>query len=174
MQRYWRGATLLPINILVCRECYDTPNETTRAIVLPADPLPIINPRVEPFLYDESGNSPPYGQPMGLEQNAVMPLNGTVHYGVPISLLSVTASGTQNISVTCSAPHNLATNDQISVEGLLRANGFFSVTVTGAMGFTYQTASNIAAGGLLTGTTRMVTAKVGLPRGATTIVHVGS
>jgi hypothetical protein len=39
--------------ILVCDTCYDEPQEQLRAIVVPADPVPIINPRVEPYAWDE-------------------------------------------------------------------------------------------------------------------------
>lgn len=50
----WRGAALMPTYQYVCPRCYDTPNEQLRAIVIPPDPLPVIQPRVEFFLQDES------------------------------------------------------------------------------------------------------------------------
>jgi hypothetical protein len=49
----WAGASLINKRILVCETCYDTPQNQLRAIVLPADPTPIINPRVEPYAWDE-------------------------------------------------------------------------------------------------------------------------
>ena len=49
----WRGATMQNIRLLVCNTCYDTPQEQLRAIVLPADPTPVVNPRVEPYAWDE-------------------------------------------------------------------------------------------------------------------------
>ena len=49
----WAGASLINKRILVCDTCYDDPQEQLRAIVLPADPTPIINPRVEPYAWDE-------------------------------------------------------------------------------------------------------------------------
>jgi hypothetical protein len=49
----WRGASLANIRILVCDTCYDAPQSQLRAIVVPADPVPIINPRVEPYAWDE-------------------------------------------------------------------------------------------------------------------------
>ena len=45
----WRGSTLQNVRILVCRPCMDKPQEQLRAIVLPADPLPIVNARVQDF-----------------------------------------------------------------------------------------------------------------------------
>jgi hypothetical protein len=203
----WRGASLQNLKILVCNTCLDTPQEQLRAIVVPADPTPIMNARVQDFtvaetdylttsgptVYDQNTGIPipsttnvvtqngdnitmqPYGPPVGLEQAAVMPLNQKTAYRVKISPLSVTANGTTTITVTCSSAHNLSTNDQISVLGLSNANatGFYSVTVSNPMTFTYQTNSAIPAGALLQGSTNIVTALVGLPYGYTQIPQVG-
>lgn len=118
----------------------------------------------------------PYGAPIGLDQNAVMPYSGTVQkaFGVPLALLSVISNGTATIFVTCSQPHNLNNDDQIAVQGLTDRNacGFFSVTMFTATVFTYMTVNNIPAGSLLTPTTRMITALVGLPRGFDSIPQV--
>jgi len=203
----YAGAGLINKRILVCRPCYDTPQEQLRAIVLPSDPNPIMNARVEdwvaaetnyqtvsaPTVYDpvtgipipsttiltaEDGSpmtNQPYGQPVGLDQNAVMPLNGNVKYGVKLNPLSITANGTDQVSVTFPSVHNLNTNDQIAVEGLsnVLADGFFSIVVTTATAFTYQTYSAIPSAALLQGTTNMVTALVGLPYGYVKIPQVG-
>ncbi len=40
--------------ILVCPACLDKPQEQLRAIILPADPLPIRNPRTENFFAAET------------------------------------------------------------------------------------------------------------------------
>lgn len=193
--------------ILVCERCYDTPQPQLRAIVVPADPLPIQYALIEPFLQDSSDyqtatyptvydpvtgipipsttnlitqdgqqlTTEPVGKPVGLEQNAVMPLYGNVKYGVKLSPLSVISVGSDIISVTFGTAHGLATNDQISVEGLSAraANGFYSVVVASAMAFSYQTYGSIAAGSLLTAHTNMITCLVGLPRGYDTIPQVG-
>jgi len=185
------------IRILVCRRCLDTPQEQLRAIVVPADPLPIINARVQDFaiaetnyqtitqlpVYDPTTGIPipgtttlvtqdgrnlatqETGPPTGLTQSAIMPLQGNVHYGVCLNLLSVTANGTTIITVTCSSPHGLSTNGQIAAEGLSnnKADGFYSVTVLGAMSFTYMTNTVIPSGSLLTATALITTASVGLP-----------
>jgi len=118
----------------------------------------------------------PYGIPTGLDQNAVMPYDGVVqkNFGVVLPILSIVSNGTATIYVTCSQPHGLINNDQISAEGLTDRNacGFFSVTMFTATLFTYTVANNIAAGSLLMPTTRMVTALVGLPRGFDSIPQV--
>jgi len=50
----WAGASLINKRILVCNTCYDQPQNQLRAIVVPADPTPIITPRTEPYAYDSS------------------------------------------------------------------------------------------------------------------------
>jgi len=117
----------------------------------------------------------PLGQPEGLSQQAVMPYNGGVQkaFGVPLSVLSVTANGTATVSVTCSKVHGLQPDSQVSIEGLTAANGFYSVNVLTATAFTYTTASNVPAASLLTPTTRIVTALVGLPYGSVAIPPAG-
>jgi hypothetical protein len=182
---------------LVCKFCLDTPQEQLRAIVVPADPTPIMQARVQDFVSAETDDltanlakvtdpttgipipsttglltqnaqnitTQPIGYPNGLEQDAVMPLNGTTHYNVKLPVLSVSANGTTIVTVTCSSVHGLCTNSQISVAGLSNnsATGFYSVTVTTATAFTYETVDPIPTGSLLTSTTNIVTASVGLP-----------
>lgn len=53
-QMDWAGASLINKRILVCDTCYDEPQQQLRAIALPADPVPIINPRTEPYLWDNT------------------------------------------------------------------------------------------------------------------------
>jgi hypothetical protein len=115
------------------------------------------------------------GPPTGLTQGAIMPLLGKEHFSVELNPLSITAIGTDVITVTFPAAHGLLTDAQISVDGLSnpKAGGFYSITVTTATAFTYQTNTVIPAGSLLTGTTNMVTALVGLPYGFTQIPQTG-
>ena len=50
----YAGAGLINKRILVCNPCYDAPQNQLRAIVLPADPIPIQNPRVENYAASET------------------------------------------------------------------------------------------------------------------------
>jgi len=50
----WRGASLQNLKFLVCDTCYDVPQEQLRAIVVPADPTPIMNARVQDFIVAET------------------------------------------------------------------------------------------------------------------------
>lgn len=208
-QYEWRGATLQNIKILVCKTCLDTPQENVRSIVVPADPTPIVNARVQDFVAAETNyqtitapppldpttgipipgtttlstedgqdlNTQPIGPPPGLDQGAVMPLQNKTAYAKKLPVLSVQSNGTTVITVTCSSAHNLSNNSQVSVMGLSNktANGFFSVTVTTATAFTYQISplAPIAAGSLLTSTTNIITANVGLPYNYTQIPQTG-
>ena len=52
----WGGASLINKRILVCNPCNDIPQNQLRAIVLPADPMPIVNPRTEPYASNETDN----------------------------------------------------------------------------------------------------------------------
>lgn len=203
----WRGAALQNIRILVCNSCVDVPQDQLRAIVVPADPIPIMQARVQDFRQAETDyqtvTAPPIidpttgipipvnvtlvaedgenlltqqsGPPTGLTQGAVMPLVGKEHFSVKLNPLSISAVGTDQIAVTFSSAHGLVTDAQISVEGLSdpEACGFYSITVTTATAFTYQTNKAIPAASLLTGTTNMVTALVGLPYGFTQIPQTG-
>ena len=57
----WAGASLVNKRILVCNTCYDEPQNQLRAIIIPADPVPIVNPRVEPYAWDEIDRRQVYG-----------------------------------------------------------------------------------------------------------------
>jgi hypothetical protein len=184
-QNEWRGPVIQNIRLLVCRRCLDKPQEQLRAIVVPADPVPIIQARPEnfeaaesdyraasaPTVYDpitgipipsttlrvtedcQNRTTEPFGLPSGEIQNAIMPYNAATHSveGAPLELLSVISNGTATVQVTCSAPHGLQNNAQVSIEGLANpaANGFYSVTVVTATVFTYMCYGSIPAASLL-------------------------
>lgn len=203
----WRGASLQNIRILVCNTCMDTPQEQLRAIVVPADPVPIDQPRTQDFAQAETNYqtitqpsaidpttgipipgtttlsaqngdnllTQPIGIPADIDQSAVMPLDGKTHYRVKLSPLSVSSIGSDQITVTFPSPHGLSTNDQIVVQGLSnnKADGAYSITVTTATAFTYQTNTAIPAAALLTGTTLMVTANIGMPYGFDQLPQTG-
>jgi hypothetical protein len=57
-QYIWAGARTANQNLLVCYKCLDDLQEQLRAIVLPADPVPIKNPRIERYNIDDNPISP--------------------------------------------------------------------------------------------------------------------
>jgi hypothetical protein len=64
-QHEWQGTKLQNLNLLVCQSCLDIPQPQLKARILPADPVPIRNPRPEWFGYIENnslaadGSGPP-------------------------------------------------------------------------------------------------------------------
>ena len=83
----WRGATMQNIRLLVCNTCYDTPQEQRRAIVVPADPEPIIQARVQDFAQSET-NYQTITQPATIDPTTGIP--------VPINTTLSTQNG-QNL-----------------------------------------------------------------------------
>ena len=178
----WRGATTQNLKILVCRECNDVPQEQLRAIVVPADPTPIINARVEWFAQDETDYrvaaqvptvDPTTGLPVYTNIQTLVTgstvgpssQNLTTQTAGPPTGLSITGSNSYLVTVTCSAPHGLSTNAQVTVEGASsnNANGTYSVTVTTATAFTYYSNQTIPSGSLLLGNTAVYPVNIGLP-----------
>ena len=49
----WSGTHLYNTHSLRCWRCIDVPQEQWRVVILPSDPPPIINARVENFAYEE-------------------------------------------------------------------------------------------------------------------------
>lgn len=55
----WRGPRLQNLRILVCPTCLDAPQQNgQRTIILPPDPLPITNPRPDPYMFMGQSSSP--------------------------------------------------------------------------------------------------------------------
>jgi hypothetical protein len=51
----WRGPRLQNLRFLVCDSCYDTPQQSgQRTILIPADPIPVMNPRPEYYVPDSN------------------------------------------------------------------------------------------------------------------------
>jgi len=81
----WRGASLQNLRLLVCSDCYDAPQEQLRAIVVPADPTPIINARVQDFVTAETNTRYTSG-------TSLVPISGTGNGSTATLTLSVPAS----------------------------------------------------------------------------------
>jgi len=56
-QYEWAGNMLTNLRLLVCPTCLDVPQEQQRNLVLPPDPVPIKDPRLENFNYDANPSS---------------------------------------------------------------------------------------------------------------------
>lgn len=54
----YRGNALMHTGFLVCSTCLDVPYQGWRPIIIPADPVPILNSRTEPLLIEENSVAP--------------------------------------------------------------------------------------------------------------------
>lgn len=54
-QYEYLGPQLVNTNFRVCCKCLDVPALINKPLSLPPDPLPVYQPRLEPFLIDEYG-----------------------------------------------------------------------------------------------------------------------
>ena len=66
----YAGAGLINKRILVCTPCNDIPQAQLRAIVLPADPMPVQNPRVQDYVAASTDQRITSGQ------NTIDPITG--------------------------------------------------------------------------------------------------
>lgn len=54
-QYQWSGTQIINTGLLVCPDrCLDDLQPQQKAVILPPDPPPVINARVEPYKYDET------------------------------------------------------------------------------------------------------------------------
>lgn len=150
----WRGVALLPLYIFVCPTCYDTPQEQLRAIVIPADPVPIPFPLVEPFITDETSL-------MGLNGSTTDPVTGipipnTTGLGTTTGVGMVPEPVGRPVGLDANAVMPLAlvngvpTHFDVPVPYLsVMANGTDQITVTCSAAHGLTATSQIAVQGLL-------------------------
>lgn len=48
-QFQWTGVKLQNLRLLVCKTCLDIPQAALKTIIIPPDPLPVLNPRPEQY-----------------------------------------------------------------------------------------------------------------------------
>lgn len=75
-QAQWAGPRLQNLKFLVCESCLDVPQEQLRAITVPANPIPIDTPRIDPYISEIStlpaGTTPtPFGADLPAPTNSV-------------------------------------------------------------------------------------------------------
>jgi hypothetical protein len=199
-QMDWAGNKLINKRQLVCRRCNDIPQSQLRAIVLPADPVPVKNPRTQNYeaasgdirvTYIAPVIDPVTGLPIPQgatritqnDQRRVIQeigdplgLDPDVSSFPAIPFLSIMASGPYTVNVTTSPAHGLVTGDSIGVEGvtLRTAAGAFTVLVTSPTAFQYSTNKIMQIGSISTNYTRIVKMIIGLPRNMDSVPKTGN
>lgn len=196
----WAGNKLINKRQLVCRRCNDTPQSQLRAIILPADPVPIMNPRTQNYEAASNDQRITYVAPI-IDQVTGLPIpQGATRItqndqrrviqevGDPLGLdpdfsrnpaipfLSIIASGPYTVNVTTSPAHGLVTGDSVGVEGVTQvtAAGAFTVLVTSPTAFQYSTNKVMQTGSVSTNDTRIVKMTIGLPRNMDSVPKTGN
>ena len=95
-QLQWSGNKLVNLKQLVCRRCNDIPQTQLRAIVLPADPMPVLNPRVQNY----QAASTDYRTTSG--QNTVDPTTGIP---IPGTTMRITENDDYRVTQQTGAPN---------------------------------------------------------------------
>ena len=140
-QHDWAGASLINKRILVCDTCYDTPQEQLRAIIIPADPVPIVNPRVEPYAWDEidrrqvsgyNATDPTTGIPIQQGDTRVTTVDGTVPDKTRVTQQTGEAPGETN-QKPGTDPNAVTYRNIITVAD--NGAGLIRITVTVTSGF---------------------------------------
>jgi hypothetical protein len=150
-QYEWRGTSLQNLWILVCGKCLDIPQEQLRAIQLPADPVPVWQPRVEDFVGDETNYR-------SLVPGTVDPITGIP---IPSQTLRITQNCQNRITEEIGAPVGLSQNAVMPYNGGVQkafgtllpilsviSNGTATITVTCSAAHNLQTNAQISAEGL--------------------------
>ena len=94
-QMDWAGASLINKRILVCGPCYDTPQQQLRAAIIPADPVPIYQPRPQDFVAASTSSRATSGQ------NTVDPITGIP---IPGNIGRATQDGNVRVTQQTGAP----------------------------------------------------------------------
>lgn len=94
--REWAGNVLINKKQLVCRRCQDVPNQQLRAIVLPADPAPILNPRPPNYCADAADFRSTSGQ------NTVDPWTGIP---IPGTVMRITENDDERVTQQTGKPY---------------------------------------------------------------------
>lgn len=94
-QFQWAGNKLVNLRQLVCRRCNDIPQTQLRAIILPADPMPVMNPRVQNYQQAETDYRATSGQ------NTIDPITGIP---IPGNTLRITENNDYRVTQETGEP----------------------------------------------------------------------
>lgn len=137
----YAGAGLINKRILVCRPCLDTPQNQLRAIVLPADPTPIQNPRVQDYAAAETSD---------VTTNAPTVLDPTTGIPVPSTINIVTEDGVNLTTQVLGRPTGLDQNavmplfNQTNYRVVLSPISITSQTGTSTITVTFSSAHGLS------------------------------
>lgn len=94
----YRGAALMNLRILVCDNCLDVPQNQLRNLIIPADPTPIMNARVQDYATAENNSRLTSDQvlvPISATGDGV---TATLTLKVPLTMAPITVGSTIVVS----------------------------------------------------------------------------
>jgi hypothetical protein len=95
-QMQWAGNKLVNMRQLVCRRCNDIPQTQLRAIIISADPMPVMNPRPANYQAANTDNRTTSGQ------NTVDPRTGIP---IPGNTMRITENNNYRVTQQTGAPN---------------------------------------------------------------------
>ena len=151
-QMDWAGASLINKRLLVCRTCYDEPQQQLRAIVVPADPVPIQNPRVEPYTWDQTDTRQVSGANTVNQQTGIPVPRGDTRVTTAASAATTNSRVTQQTGEAPGGKNQLPGTDPNAVSyrtisSVFNNGGFIYLTVVNTGGFI--TGQQVIVGGVL-------------------------
>ena len=131
-QADWRGAVMMNTNIMVCRRCLDTPQAQWRAIILPPDPVPIQNPRINTWDdYSTDYRATQAGRKRGTEDFQYRVTQPTGPAGVPQYPAAgrISSNGLEMWAIMPNAPDGAVYDRRLQVLSVI-ADGTTVIAVT--------------------------------------------
>lgn len=123
-QSQWAGHSLINLRLLVCDTCLDVPAQFLRTPVLPPDPPPVFNARVEPYSIDETDYRVTDGSQssqLELQNPTVRVTDGAdidrvIETDTPVTSPLNNTPGPQPNPITCDTAAYTADNTQITAD----------------------------------------------------------
>lgn len=142
-QFQYTGPTLVNLRFLVCDACYDTPQPQLKPVILPPDPIPVANPRVEHYVEAETNYRVTEDGDTRTTQAGRARVTQPSQW---VTYTTTSASGTgTTATLLFSGTDVVPVGQRVTVTGLVPAlyNGEKTVTASSAGSITY---SSVATG----------------------------
>lgn len=149
----YRGSALMNTRILVCETCLDVPQNQLRNIIIPADPTPIMNARVQDYVTAETNNRYTSSQVLIPTAATGDGATATLTFTVPLALAPIAVGST----ILVSGVEPVGYNGTYTVTSS-------SNTVAYTVSYTNRTTGDLTVGGRVAINIDPIT---GLPKGQT-------
>ena len=143
----YAGIGLLNYRILVCSPCYDKPQDQKRPVILPPDPLPVANARIEPYELDETNWRVTQDGSFRTDQAGDTRVTEPSQWQ---SFIVTASSGTGTVAtLTFNNSYVITLGTEITITGMVPNiyNGSYAVTASSAGSVSY---ASVATGSLTT------------------------